>query len=245
MIKCTQLQCTKIATQTIDSWQFFEWLILQKSPKLISKITQIWDKNTTKVLDHVCPKQDHEYSLDCSPRRQFYLKYYILLYQSFVWYAQPLNNESGKKDWINLRVIFVDMDKIFRIANSTTLYGELSSYQAIFTCAPHSEMWSCVWMGNSRKSTILLQRGHDIWDGHDYSSFQPPYPKNWQESHIILFLCKIFTPDITRENVVELTVIQSVFCSTQFRPCFLYTTLLAFWLGTFFGGWKKYPWTFP
>ena len=49
----------KIPTQTVDSSQVFERLILQKQPKIFNKITKSWNKNTIEELEQVCPKHAH------------------------------------------------------------------------------------------------------------------------------------------------------------------------------------------
>ena len=46
----------KIPTKTVDSSQVFERWILQKQPKMISKMTKSWDRNTIKDLEQVCLK---------------------------------------------------------------------------------------------------------------------------------------------------------------------------------------------
>ena len=51
----------KTPTQTVDSSQVFERLILQKHPKMINKITKSWDRNTINDLEQVCPKQDQDF----------------------------------------------------------------------------------------------------------------------------------------------------------------------------------------
>ena len=51
----------KNPTQTVDSSQIFERLILQKHSKMIKKITESWDSNTISDLEQVCPKQDQDF----------------------------------------------------------------------------------------------------------------------------------------------------------------------------------------
>ena len=46
----------KILTQTVDSSQVFERRILQKQPKMITKLTKSRDRNTISDLEQVCPK---------------------------------------------------------------------------------------------------------------------------------------------------------------------------------------------
>ena len=46
-------------TQTVDSSQVLAKCIRQKQPQIIKGITKNWDKNTTKDLEQVCPKLDH------------------------------------------------------------------------------------------------------------------------------------------------------------------------------------------
>ena len=51
----------KIPTQVVDSSQVFERWILQKQPKMISKMIKSWDKKTISDLEQVCPKQDQDF----------------------------------------------------------------------------------------------------------------------------------------------------------------------------------------
>ena len=51
----------KIPIRTVDSSQVFERYILQKQPKMISKMTKSWDRNTISDLEQVCPKQDQDF----------------------------------------------------------------------------------------------------------------------------------------------------------------------------------------
>ena len=47
----------RIPSQTIDSSQVFEKWILQKQPKMITKMAKTWDRNTISDLEQVGPKQ--------------------------------------------------------------------------------------------------------------------------------------------------------------------------------------------
>ena len=49
----------KISTQTIDSSKVLEGIITQKPPN-INKTKKGWDRNTSKDLEHLCPKQVHD-----------------------------------------------------------------------------------------------------------------------------------------------------------------------------------------
>ena len=51
----------EIATQTVDSSQVFERLILQKQPKMIKKMTKTWDRNTISDLEQDCPKRAQDF----------------------------------------------------------------------------------------------------------------------------------------------------------------------------------------
>ena len=51
----------KTLTKTVDSSQVFEKWILQKPAMMINKITKSWDKNTSKYVEQVCPKQAHDF----------------------------------------------------------------------------------------------------------------------------------------------------------------------------------------
>ena len=50
----------KIPTQTVDSSQILAKCTRQKQPQTIKSVTKIWDKNTIKDLELVCPKHDHD-----------------------------------------------------------------------------------------------------------------------------------------------------------------------------------------
>ena len=51
----------RIPTQKMDSSQIFERSILQKQPKIISKILKSWDKNTIKYQEQVCPERAYDF----------------------------------------------------------------------------------------------------------------------------------------------------------------------------------------
>ena len=49
----------EMPTQTVDSSQVLAKCIRQKQPQIIKSFLKNWDKNTTKDLEQVCPKQYH------------------------------------------------------------------------------------------------------------------------------------------------------------------------------------------
>ena len=184
----------RIPTQAVDSSQVFERWIL-KQPKIINKITKSWDKNTLKIWNRFVPNRPTIFSLDCCRPRQLYLDQYYLLDESSALYAQFLNHESRRKRLNRFkRFIFVDSDNTFHITDFTTSNVALSSYQTILLYDLHSEVWSCVWMGNSSKSKFPHQRDLELWDSRDLPNFPPLYPTNCQESCIFLFLLQSIEP---------------------------------------------------
>ena len=109
----------------------------------------------------------------------------------------------------------------------------------------HIKVWSCVWIGNSNKSTFLHQRHLEYWDRHDVASFPALYPINCQKSCIFLFPLQIVHPLHYWEECWEAHCNPNVHCSTQYRASFLYTTLLALWVCTILEGKMGISWTFP
>ena len=125
-------------------------------------------------------------------------------------FAQILNNESQRKRLNCFKTfIFVDGDNTFHITKFTTINAAISSYQTILLYALHSEVWSCVWIGNSSKSSFLHRRDLEFRDSRDLQNFPPLYPEKFQESCVFLFLSKVFTLYSSKKNVWKLTVIKT------------------------------------
>ena len=126
------------------------------------------------------------------------------------------------------RFKLVETDNTFQNTNFTNFNDALSSQQTFLPCVLHSEVWSCVWMGDSNESRFFHQRDPELWDSHDLPSFIPLYPLNCQENCIFLFICKFFILNITGNNVRKLTVTQTstvqhisvqVFCTPSCLLC--------------------------
>ena len=100
-------------------------------------------------------------------------------------------------------------------------------------CAPHSEVWSCVWMGNWSESNFLYQWDLELWDSGDLSNFPPLYPINCQESCIFLFLLQSNHPLQLWEDCLKAHCNPYVHCSKQFHVGFLYTKKFALLVCTF------------
>ena len=135
------------------------------------------------------------FSPDCCFRRQYNLDYIYLLDLSIVLYAQfsqkwNLNKTLNK----SARFQFADTDNRFHNTNFKTLNGALSNHQTIWPRALHSEVWPCVWMGNSSRFTFLHQRDLELWDSHDQPIFPSLSLLNWQESFNFLFLLQNIHP---------------------------------------------------
>ena len=139
------------------------------------------------------------------------------------------------------RFKFVDTDKTFHNINVKTLNDGLTSYQNVLLWALHSEVWYCVWMGNSSKSTLVHQRDLELLASHDLPSFQHPYLLICQVSSIFLFFLQITYPLHHWEECSEAHCNLNVHCSTQFRASFLYTKLLSLWVCTFLEGETSIP----
>ena len=130
----------------------------------------------------------------CCGQRLFYLDYFNSLISDLSCTLILSILSLGKK--INQFKIsnFVDTDNTFHNTIFKTLNGALSSDQTFLRCNLHTEVWSCVRMGNSSNSTFLHQRDLEIWDSHVHPRFPPLYPLNCQESCNFCSICKIFTP---------------------------------------------------
>ena len=131
-----------------------------------------------------------------------------------------------------------------RFTLQTSIIYELSSYQTFLPYALHSEVWSCVWMGNSSKFNFLQQWDLDLCDSRDLPSFPSLYPKTCQEYCISCSFCKEFTLYSNWKNVWKLTVIQTSTVphnSVQVSraPKRLFCDLC------FFGWQNDYAWTLP
>ena len=84
----------KIPTETIDSSQVFERLILQKQPKIINKITKAGTKTHLKIWNSFVPNSTTIVSLDFCPQRQYYLEFFYIPDHSTVLYARFVIIES-------------------------------------------------------------------------------------------------------------------------------------------------------
>ena len=63
----------KIPTQVSDSLLVFEGRNFEKERAMINKMPKSWDENTIEDLKQVCPKQEHDFFLDCCCHIQIYL----------------------------------------------------------------------------------------------------------------------------------------------------------------------------
>ena len=149
---------SRISTQIVDSSQVSERWTLQNQPKLIIKTTKCWEKKTIRDLEKDCPKQNHDLLFWLVSSKTKFPKLIksswsvICLVCSIFQYCisrKRLNHFEGFQ--------FLDTDKTIHKTNFTNLNGALSSYQTSLPCSLHSEVGSCVWMGNSRKPTVLHQ----------------------------------------------------------------------------------------
>ena len=109
------------------------------------------------------------------------------------------------------RFIFVESDKTFHITNFTTLNATKSSFQTVPIYALHSEVWSCVWIGNSSKSKFLHKRYLEFLDSRDLPNFRLFFQKNAKNLTILQSFCKIFNLYSSRKNIWKVTVIQTSF----------------------------------
>ena len=120
--------------------------------------------------------------------------------------------DLGKRINLSKWPNYVDTDNTFHNTNFTTLNAAFSSYQAILPCATHSEVCSCVWMGNSSKSTflrlLLISKISNFGAAMIIQVFQLSL-LNCQESCFSCSFCKIFTLYISRSTVGKLNVIQT------------------------------------
>ena len=217
MVKCIQLHYTKVPNKQL----------------IIIKITKSWDKNKIIDLEQVCRQEDHDFlswllsSKTIKPRLLLSSWSVICLVRSISQYWILKKKRLAHFE----RYKFVDIGNTFHNTNFTTLNGALSSYQTILACALYSELWSCVWMSNSSKTTFLHQRDLELWDNHDHPSFPPLYPLNWQISSIFPFFLETNSPFTSLRWEAHCN--PKVHCSTQFRASFLYIKLLALWFVLF------------
>ena len=177
----------------MDLSEVFRRWILWKQPKTVNKITKSWDKNTFKGLEQVCPKQAQDF-LPWLFLSKTVLRRLVLFSQSFIWLVHSISQWRVAKKIESFWKFYVDGDNNFHFTNFTTLNAALSSYQTFLPCAMHSEMWSCVCMGNSSESKFFQQRDFELWDSYD----PPKCPTLWQikcqESCIVLFLLQGIQP---------------------------------------------------
>ena len=127
-----------------------------KATKTSQQNEKSWDKNTIKDLEQVIPKKDHDFLPSRLSSKTIQNK--LMLSSSSVICLLP----SISQNWFSRkrlnafeRIVFVDTDNKFHNANFTTSSAAIFSYQTIFLFTLHSEVWSCVWIGNSCKSTFL------------------------------------------------------------------------------------------
>ena len=157
----------------------------------------------------------------------------MISHLSSVLYAQFLKNESRRKR-LNLfrRINFVKSGNTIHFPNFTTLKAALSSYQTILTCALQNVVLSCAWVGNSSKSTFLLQRDLELWYSHDLPNFPPLSPRNCHNFCTFLFF---FAKSSTFTALGKMFGLKCAckLCSTHFCASFLYTKTLALWVWTF------------
>ena len=172
----------KTPTQTVDQTQVFEKWILQKKPEILYKMTQVGTKTQLKVWNRFVPNRTTIYSLDFWLPGRFYVEYFCLLDQQLVVSAQFLSNENRKK-WMKWKIsLHWDCQNISQYRKFTTLKAAVVHYQALLRWALRSEVWSCVWIGNTSKSTFLHQQDLESWGSHDHPIFPPLYPRTCKES---------------------------------------------------------------
>ena len=96
----------QISTQTVDSSEVFEKIILQKQPQIISKIKINGTKAQLMIWNKFVPNRTMIFSGGFCRQRQFYLEDVYLPDQLCVLTTQFPNIESWKKkDWIILKDI--------------------------------------------------------------------------------------------------------------------------------------------
>ena len=154
--------------------------------------------------------------------------------------------DLGKRINLFKRPNYVDTDNTFHNTNFTTLNAALSSYQALLPCATHSEVWSCVWMGNSGKSTflrlLLISEISNFGAAMIIQVFQL-YLLNCQESCFFVPSGK-YSPFTSLGTLLGSSML---FKRPLFHtmPCkYLVHQTTCFVVSYFFGGRNEYPWTF-
>ena len=115
----------------------------------------------------------------------------------------------------------------------TTSNDALSSYQEVLLCILHSEVWCCVWIFNSGKSTFLhlmqAQQELKLWGGLDHPNFHLFIHQIAKKLSFLFFLWNEFTFSISRKNVGKLTVIQTSMVPHNSVQNFLWTKKLVLW----------------
>ena len=141
MVKCIQLHNTKFWNKQLFCHKFFE----MKSPKA----TKNNQKNGKKL-----GQRDNQ-SFAKGLRKQNHCLFSWLLSSTTILPRLLLSSQS--EEWFRHfdRFICVDTDNLIDSTKFTTSKAALSTDQAILTCALHSEVWSCVGMGNSSELTFL------------------------------------------------------------------------------------------
>ena len=160
---------------------------------------------------------------------------YCLLDQSSVLCTQFLIKESLKEVECIRRFSSLEKDNTFHNPKITTSNAALAIYQTDLPCALHSGVWSCVWMGNSRKTKILhpFLQDLDFWDNLDLRNVPYLHPLKCQESCTFLsFLQNLHALQLQTERLRAHCKPNNHY-STQFRARFLYTKTPVFLVCTF------------
>ena len=149
----------------------------QRQPMIFIRMTKSCDKKTIKDLEQVCPKQEYDFRPQLLSSNTLLLNLYVHFF---------IKGSQKKMLSQYERFICVKTDKTINITKFTTSKAEFSTDQARLPCALYSEVWSCVEMNNSSKSTFvrLLQDRADLdfWHSQDHPSVPPLYPSGYQIS---------------------------------------------------------------
>ena len=146
----------RISTQTVDSPHVFERLVLQKQPKTVNKVTKIWNNETIRDLEQDSPNRTTILSLDCCLQSHFFPNQSYSFRQSTSLYAQLLIKGS-RKNRLNpsTNLITDTLTKHFTTQSWQLWRLRCPVTKTVLPCAPHSEVWSCLRIGNSSKSTFF------------------------------------------------------------------------------------------
>ena len=178
----------RLSIAAVDSSHVCKKQIVKKQQKNINKMIKSWDRKTIRDLEQDCPKQVIFYLLIVVVKDNFVKVIFLFLISHLVYTLNYSKLNFGERLNHFEECKFVDTEITVHDTNFTILIDALSNYQTVLPCCLHSEVWSCVWLGNWNKSLFLQEQDVELWDSHDLPIFLPLYPLICQQPCFFLFL---------------------------------------------------------